>query len=94
MKRRGEILFRALCLGLSAILLTVSLFYAAGLASCNDRAARDKAEAERLREENARLRVRCEFRMSLENIERCAREELGMQPLSAEQLVRIREPVS
>ncbi len=94
MKRRGEILFRALCLGLSAILLTVSLFYAARLASCNDRAARDKEAAELLRKENAVLRVKCEYRLNLESVERYAREELGMQYLSAEQMVKLPEPTN
>ena len=52
-----------------------------------------KRETERLKAENARLLARCESSLSLEEIERYAVEELGMQRLSGEQMIWVGEPV-
>ncbi len=88
MKKAGETLFRALCLGISAILLVMSLLYGARLTERNQQAAETKAAVEELRTENQRLQVRCACAFSLEQIRRYAEQELGMQPLRAEQIVR------
>ncbi len=88
MKKAGETLFRLLGLSISALLLVMSLLYGARLAARNQEAAEAKAAVEALREENQRLRVRCACCFSLEEIDRFAREELGMQPLRAEQILR------
>ena len=88
MKKGGETLFRILCLGLSALLLVMSLLYGARLTERNQAAAEAKTAAEKLRTENQLLQVRCAYAFSLEEIERYALEELGMQNLRAEQIVR------
>ena len=88
MRKPRETLFQILCVGASAILLVMSLLYGARLAARNQEAAEAKAAVEALREENQRLRVRCACCFSLEEIDRFAREELGMQPLRAEQILR------
>jgi hypothetical protein len=93
MNRPGENLFRAVCLGFSALLLVGSLFLGIRMAALNDAAAENRRRAETLRQENALLRARCECSLSLEEIERYAREELGMQYLSGEQMIRAENPV-
>ena len=81
MNRPGENLFRAVCLGFSLLLLVGSLLWDIRLAALNDLAAAEEPETERLKAENARLLARCESSLSLEEIERYAVEELGMQRL-------------
>ena len=93
MNRRGEILFRAVALGFSALLLVGSLLLGIRTAAINDAAARTLRETEVLRTENARLLAHCESSLSLEEIERYAVEKLGMQRLSGEQIIRIKTPV-
>ena len=70
-----------------------SLLCGIRLAAVNDLAAERKKEVEELKAENARLLARCESSLSLEEIERYAVEVLGMQRLSGEQIVRVREPI-
>ena len=89
MDRRGENLFRAVCLGFSMLLLVGSLFLGIHTATLNDAAAETRRRAEELHRENEWLRARCETSLSLEEIGRYAREELGMQFLSGEQMVRV-----
>ena len=91
MKTPGESLILCLALCLSALLLAMSLRYDLHAAVLNDEAVRDKAACLELTEEVRRLRVRCCFSVNLEEIDRAAREELGMQSLSAEQIVRATE---
>ena len=93
MKDLKEPAFLAICLCFSALLLIGSLLYGVRLAEVNDRAAACMESAERLRDENRRLRVQCACSLSLEEIERYAEEELGMQHLSGEQIVVVEEPV-
>ena len=88
MQKSGEVLFRVLCVSISTVLLVMSLLYGVRLTARNQEAATAKAAVETLREENEILRVRCASRWSLPEIERYAREELGMQQLSAEQIVK------
>lgn len=94
MKEPGETLFRAVCLLASALLLILSLLSGIRLAALNDTAAACRREVEQLKTENARLLAACESSLSLEEIERYAVRELGMQHLSGEQIVRIEEPVT
>jgi cell division protein FtsL len=91
--KRPENLFRAICLCFSVLLLVLSLLWDIRLAALNDLAAGKKRETERLKAENARLLARCESSLSLEEIERYAVEELGMQRLSGEQMIWVGEPV-
>ena len=83
-----EILFQILCVAASLLLLVMSLLYGVRSTALNQQATAVKASAEALRQENEILRVRAAGVWSLEEIERRAREELGMQSLSAEQIVR------
>ncbi len=83
-----EILFQVLCVAASLLLLVMSLLYGVRITERNQQAAAAKASVEALREENEILRIRAAESWSLEEIERRAREELGMQNLSAEQIVR------
>ncbi len=84
-----ETLFQILCAAASLLLLVMSLLYGVRTTALNQEAAAAKEAVETLQEENEFLRVRCSGAWSLEEIERRAREELGMQNLSAEQIVRI-----
>ncbi|MBR5095059.1 MAG: septum formation initiator family protein [Oscillospiraceae bacterium] len=93
MSRSAEILFRSVCLGFSAVLTVLALLCAIRTAAWNDRAAQREQEVRQLREENARLRARCEDSLSLAEIERYAREELGMQFLQGEQIVVVETPI-
>ncbi len=88
MHRSREILFQILCVAASLLLLVMSLMYGTRVTALNQQAAAEKAAVETLRKENEILRVRAAGVWSLEEIERRAREELGMQSLSAEQIVR------
>ena len=93
MNRKGELLFRAVALCCSAVLLIGSLFLGVVTAARNDEAARLRRSAELLRQENAWLLARCESSLSLEQIERYAVEKLGMQRLAGEQIIRVEEPI-
>ncbi len=73
-------------LAVSALLLAMSLLYGVRLTQLNGQAVETKAAVEELRRDNARLLARCACSVNLEEIERYAREELGMQPISAEQI--------
>ena len=88
MQRPREILFQILCVAASAILLVTSLLYSVRLTRRSQQAAETKAAVETLRKENMALQARCAFRWSLEEIQRYATEQLGMQQLSAEQIVK------
>ena len=89
MDRREEGLFASIGLGFSALLLVLALLCSIQATAVNDRAAALERETAALRLENERLRARCEERLSLAEIERYAVEELGMQYLSADQIVLV-----
>ena len=78
-----------LCFVLSLVLLTLSLFCGARITARNDEAAALKLACESLREENRRLEVRAACSENLGEIEDFAGEQLDMEPLSAEQIIRI-----
>ena len=79
MKRVCENLFRAVGFCFSALLLILSLLTSIKLAAVNDRAVGLEQQVAQLEEDNAVLRARCESSLSLEEIERYATQELGMQ---------------
>ncbi len=93
MKQVNECLFRAVCLCTAALMLVLSLLCSIRLTAVNDREARLTREIAELERENESLRVRCEIRLSLEEIERRAVQELGMQRCSPGQIIIIEEPV-
>ncbi len=85
-RRTADALFRAICLGFSALLLVLSLLTEAHMTAVSDRAAQMKTEIAALKTENEVLLARCESRVSLETLEKYAREELGLQPCRSDQL--------
>ena len=89
MGRREESLFVSIGLGFSALFLVLALLCSIRATAVNDRAAALERETAELRLENERLRTRCEERLSLAEIERYATQELGMQYLSADQIVLV-----
>ena len=86
MRKTAEALFGAICLGAAAALLVLSLLGAVRLTRLNDEALSLEREIRALREENARSRVLCESGVDLEELERRAIQELGLQHRRAEQL--------
>ena len=91
-KETVNVLFRAVCLLFSALLLILSLLAGIDLTAANDEAAHVKSRITALEEENRQLRSRIDAATSLEEIERRAREELSMQPAGPGQIV-VLEPV-
>lgn len=92
MREVNERLFRAICLGFSALLLVLCLLTKIDLAAERERGARLLREIETLSGENESLWARTEERLSLEAIERYAREELGMRPCTPQQLIYLDDP--
>ena len=86
-KHITELLFRAVALLFSAVLLILSLLHNISLAASSDSAAGLMAEKRRLEEENEYLRAEISMSLSLEEIERYAREELCMVYRSPENLI-------
>lgn len=92
MRGRNEALFRAVCLSFSAVLLVLLLLTDIDIAAEKDKRTRLAARVETLAEENELLRARVEQRLSLEAIERYAREELGMRSSLPGQVIVLDEP--
>lgn len=86
-KHINEVLFRAVALLFSAALLVLSLLNNISLAACSEDAAGLTKEIKELREENRLMRAELECSLSLEEIERYAREELGMENCSPEDII-------
>ena len=92
MKEICESFFRAIGFCFSAALLILSLLTSIKLAAVNDTAARLEKEVARLKNENEILRAEYENSLSLEEIERYAIEELGMQRCSPNQIIYVELP--
>ena len=88
-KKCSDILFRAVCLSFSTLLLVLSLLADVRMTRINDRAAALKTEIAALKTETEILLARCESSVSMETLERYALQELGMQPCRSEQIVYI-----
>ena len=93
MRQINEILFRAVCLCAAVLMLLMSLLCSIRVAAVNERAAKLERENAALTEEIAMLTARSESRLSLEELERCAREKLGMQRLTPGQIIMMEFPV-
>ena len=91
-KETVNVLFRAVCLLFSALLLILSLLSDIDLTAANEEAARLKTSIEKYEEENRQLRSKINTATSLEEIERRARQELMMQPAGPGQIV-VLDPV-
>ena len=94
MKELNETLFKAICLCFSACMLVLSLLTTIDAAAQREQQTRLRREIETLSAENESLRSRVEAELSLEEIERYAREELGMQPCGPGQIVYLQAPLS
>lgn len=83
------ILFRAICIGFSLLLLVSALLGAIRLAALSEELNTLEKTLKTLKEENRVLHARVESSLSLEELERRAIEELGMQRLSPGQIIYI-----
>ena len=83
------ILFRAICIGFSLMLLVSALLGSIRLAALNEELTGLEKSLKTLKEENRVLQARVESSLSLEELERRATEELGMQRLSPGQIIYI-----
>ena len=92
MRRLSEIVFCTVCFGFAAVLLVLSLLGAVRLATLSDEDAGLEQELETLKDETQALRVTYESMLQLDEIERYAVEELGLQHCSPGQIVYI-DPV-
>lgn len=86
-------LFRAVCMSAAALMLVLSLLCSIRVAAANDRAARLEKENDALSKEIELLNARVESSLSLEELERRAVEELGLQRCTPGQIIVIDTPV-
>ncbi len=95
MKKLSASLFVVILFSFSAVMLVFSLLASIRIAALNDTAARLQKETAVLTEENEILLAQYEQLVSIDEIERYAVEELGMQHCKAEQMetIVISEPV-
>ncbi len=93
MKRLRETAFRVICLGFSALLLVLSMGTEAKIIACRERAEELRQQLQETEKESAILRVRWESSLSLSELERIAREELGMQRCTPAQKIYVEEEV-
>lgn len=91
-KAISEVLFRAVGVFFSALLLVFYLLNSISLASAGDKLDKLSKEKEELIQENRYLRAEYESRYSLQAIESYAAEKLGMRPCSPEQIEYIELP--
>ena len=89
MAKMNGILFRAICIGFSLLLLVSALLGSIRLAALNEELTGLEKSLKTLKEENRVLQARVESSLSLEELERRATEELGMQRLSPGQIIYI-----
>ena len=83
------ILFRVICIGFSLVLLVSALLGSIRLAALNEELTGLEKSLKTLKEENRVLQASVESSLSLEELERRATEELGMQRLSPGQIIYI-----
>ena len=89
MSRINGIYFRVICIGFSLVLLVSALLGSIRLAAVNEELNALEKSLQSLKEENRVLQARVESSLSLEELERHATEELGMQRLSPGQIIYI-----
>ena len=89
MSRINGIYFRVICIGFSLVLLVSALLGSIRLAAVNEELNALEKSLQSLKEENRVLQARVESSLSLEELERRAVEELGMQRLSPGQIIYI-----
>ena len=87
MKALYELMFCAICFCFSAALLVLSLLGSVRLAALGDELTALESECAALEADNQIRRVEYEGLLSLEELERCAIEKLGLQHCSPSQIV-------
>lgn len=83
------ILFRIICIGFSLLLLVGALLGSIKLAELNEELTVLEQELGELKNDNRILQAKYESSLSLEELERYAKEELGMQTLKPSQIFYI-----
>jgi len=94
MKKIRETVFNSVCFAFSIFILLLCLLNSVKLAEVNDFAAELDREAELLKTENEILRAELESSLSIAELEKYAREVLGMQSCSPGQIIYIEHPDS
>ena len=89
MGRMNGILFRAICIRFSLVMLVTALLGCIRLAALSEELNALEKSLKTLKEENRLLQARVESSLSLAELERRATEELGMQRLSPGQIIYI-----
>lgn len=90
MKQLNESFFRTICLAFSAVVLICYLLMTIDSAAEQDRRGKLAREVQELSEENDRLSAQVQKSFSPGEIERFARERLGMQPAGPGQIVYLK----
>ena len=90
MGKLNESLFRAICLAFSAIMLVLFLVSTIDIAAERDKRGRLAREVRELEDGNERLMAQVQNSFTPEEIERYARERLGMQQAGPGQIVYLR----
>ena len=88
-ERLAALLFRAVCLGFSALMLVLSLFWHIRLVRCEARLAVLNAAVAAAENERVLLETELAAQVSLEALERYAVQTLGMQHPTQGQIIRI-----
>ena len=83
------LLFRFICIGFSLCLLVGALMGSIQLAALNEELTDLERELEELKDDQHMLQAKYESSLSLEELERYAKEELGMQTLKPSQIFYI-----
>ncbi len=92
MRRRGKLaplLFRAVCLGFSALLLVLTLLTQTRVVRTQSRIEALETAIEQAENEKTRLKIRRAEALSLAELERRAVQELGMQHPEPGQIITI-----
>lgn len=89
MGKVSGIMFRAVCIGFSFLLLVAALLGSIELASVNEELTTLERELKTLKEESRILRAEYESSLSLAELERYAIDELGMQRVNPGQIIYI-----
>ncbi len=87
--RLSSIVFRIICIGFSLLLLVGALLGSIELAALNEELTALEQELEELKDQSRILQAKYESGLSLEELERYAKEELGMQTLKPSQIFYI-----
>ena len=90
--RIRERLFRLVCLGTSALLLVLVLFWQISLAHTQARITALENAITAARAENARLMLESERAADLEALEQAALQELGLQRPAPGQIISLEGP--